>query len=237
MIGSILLTITQLYAQPSAEIALQNMHLWRGGEVADGLVVTADVGVSDCKERFRIGLWGGTNSVGSYKEFNYYASYNWQGLSLILFDTYNFSDGANYNNREFFNYRVGESGRFLDATIRYEFGEQLPLRASWSTILFGRDRDLTNSYNLYSTYCQLEYAIWRSEKWRIEVGVGGAFALASSGDKPNFYGSEAGLVQGTLRFERAIELGAYRLPIFLLGMVNPQANQGYLQVGASFVID
>ncbi|MDR1898252.1 MAG: hypothetical protein LBR10_15855, partial [Prevotellaceae bacterium] len=55
-------------AQVHSTATVQNMHLWRGIEVADGLVLTTDISITDKKEHFRLGLWGGTNATGTYKE-------------------------------------------------------------------------------------------------------------------------------------------------------------------------
>lgn len=40
---------------------LQNMHLWRGLQIADGGVLAADVSMGLFKDRLKIGLWGGTD--------------------------------------------------------------------------------------------------------------------------------------------------------------------------------
>ena len=45
----------------SYEGDLQTDHLWRGIEVADGLVITGDVNYSLCNGLFNLGFWGGTN--------------------------------------------------------------------------------------------------------------------------------------------------------------------------------
>ncbi len=232
--------ISVAYGQPSIRVNLQNMHLWRGGEVADGFVITSDVAFDFLQrsdsESLKLGFWGGTNAKGEYKEFNYYASYSVGGFSFVLADTYNFSTYATYNNQEFFNYRPSETGRFIDARFKYRFGENFPLLIGWSTVIFGRDRDLTNSRNIYSTYCSVEYPIYTNENWTIDLGAGGAFALAQSGNKPNFYGDKAGIVQVTLRVSNTLRLGNFKLPVFIMPMWNPQANKGYLQFGAMFEI-
>ncbi len=220
-------------AQPTMSANLQNMHLWRGGEVADGMVLTADVGFSALNKNLKFGFWGGANSVGVYKEFNYYASYSVKGLSFTLVDTYNFSEGAAYNNKEFFNYNAAETGRFLDATLKYKFNDNFPLTLSWSTVLFGRDRDASNSKNLYSTFCNIEYSVYRYEDWVVDLGVGGAFALAGGDDSPNFFGTGAGIVQTTAKISNKIDLLGYELPVFIMAMWNPQADKGYLQVGVT----
>lgn len=46
-----------LQAQLHFSASVQNMHLWRGIEVADGLVLTTEVSVTDPKEHFRLGMW------------------------------------------------------------------------------------------------------------------------------------------------------------------------------------
>ncbi len=218
-------------------VNLQNMHLWRGGEVADGFVVTTDVGFDflskSTSETLKLGFWGGANSVGEYKEFNFYASYSAKGFSFMLADTYNFSTYATYNNEEFFNYHPSQTGRFLDARLKYRFGESFPLLVGWSTVLFGRDRNADNSRNIFSTYCSVEYPIYTQDSWRIDAGVGAAFALAQSGNKPNFYGDESGVVQATLKVSNSVNIGTYKLPVFVLAMWNPQSNKGYLQVGVN----
>ena len=51
---------------------LQNMHLWRGLQVADGGVLAADLSLGLANDSFKIGLWGGSDFTGDYKEFDYY---------------------------------------------------------------------------------------------------------------------------------------------------------------------
>ncbi|MDD2953929.1 MAG: hypothetical protein PHC95_12340 [Parabacteroides sp.] len=163
---------TQVQAQLHFSGNVQSSHLWRGIEVANGLVFTTDISLSDAKNHFHIGLWGGANAQGTYKEFNNYVSYTYRGFSLALWDTYNFSPNATYNNKEFFNYKACETGRFLDAIACYRFEGRFPLLISWSTVIFGRDRNADNSANKYSTFCYAEYPVYQKGEWRADVGIG-----------------------------------------------------------------
>ena len=138
---------------------IANNHLWRGIEVSDGLVMTSSLSVHDRGEHIRFGLWGGTNTSGDYKEFNQFLELRWKRFKLAFWDTYNFSPGATYNNREFFNYSAATTGRFLDAIVSYQCGASFPLRLQASTILFGRDRDAENRKNRYSSYVYAEYPL------------------------------------------------------------------------------
>lgn len=226
-----------LSAQMNLKMNLQNMHLWRGMEVTDGMVLTTDLSLTDRNKHFRAGLWGGMNMNGSYKEFDYYVSYSYSGFSISLWDTYNFSPGAEYNNREIFNYKAKETGRFIDATVAYTISEKFPLTLNWSTILFGRDRDGLNAKNRYSTFVYAEYPVWKTSEWEVKPGIGGAFALSPGKNAEgisthqHFYGDTAGIVHLSLTTTYQLSAFQRKFPITLLALWNPQSNEGYLQVG------
>ena len=231
------IALGNLNAQVQMKGTLQNMHLWRGMEVTDGMVLTTDVSFTDRNERFRVGFWGGMNTSGNYKEFNNYLSYTYQRFNISLWDTYNFSKGATYNNEEFFNYNAKETGRFLDASIAYTWSEKFPLSLKWATVIFGRDRDGMNAKNRYSTFVYAEYPLFRSNEWEVRPGVGGAFALSPGKDAEgvsvgnHFYGTGAGIVH--LSITTTYQLVAFQrsFPISAMALWNPQSNKGYLQLG------
>jgi len=230
-------TCSEADAQFHLKANLQNLHLWRGMEVTDGMVLTTDLSVTDPSGKFTFGVWGGTNTKGSYKEFNHYVSYAVKGFKLALWDTYNFSPGASYNNQEYFNYRAHETGRFLDATLSYDFGPAFPLQFSWSTILFGRDRDKQNTQNLYSTFVYGEYAVYRRDSWKVSTGIGAAFALrpdrsrSASESAYHFYGETPGVVHLSLQAVYSLKVFERDFPITVMALWNPQSNQGYFQAG------
>ena len=218
-------------AQLHMKANLQTNHLWRGIVVADGLVITGDVNYSLCNGLFNLGFWGGTNTRGTYKEFNNHISFQYKGFSLALWDTYNFSTGATYNNKEFFNYKAHSTGRFLDAILNYYCGERFPLLISWSTIVFGRDRNKENTANKYSTFCYLEYPIYTKSRWHADAGIGGAFALNKAGSKTNFYGNTNGIVHVLLKVTFDWTLAKHTMPIHACMVWNPQADRAFFQLG------
>ena len=180
---------------------------------------------------FNLGFWGGTNTQGTYKEFNNHISFQYKGFSLALWDTYNFSTGATYNNKEFFNYKAHSTGRFLDAILNYYCGERFPLLISWSTIVFGRDRNKENTANKYSTFCYLEYPIYTKSRWHADAGIGGAFALNKAGSKTNFYGNTNGIVHVLLKVTFDWTLAKHTMPIHACMVWNPQADRAFFQLG------
>ncbi|MDO4164302.1 MAG: hypothetical protein Q4D56_07930 [Bacteroides sp.] len=217
------------------EANLRNNHLWRGIEVADGLVLTSDVNYTFLNGLVTFGFWGGTNTEGVYKEFNNHLSVQYKGFSFALWDTYNFSKNATYNNEEFFNYSAHSTGRFLDAIVSYRFGEKFPLLVSWATVIFGRDRNEDNTSNKYSTFCYLEYPVYKQDKWRVDVGLGGAFALKQCGSESNFYGDTSGIVHATISVGYDLAIGGYELPVNISTVWNPQADRAFFQIGVRLV--
>ena len=157
-------------------------------------------------------------------------------MGLALWDTYNFSPGATYNNKEYWNYSAHTTGRFLDATLSYRFQEEkFPLLLNWSTVVFGRDRNSDNTEQKYSTFVYAEYPVYQKDGWKVNAGVGGAFALNRAGEDAHFFGTTAGIVHVSLQASHDLKLGNYTIPVYVKGMWNPQSNQSYFQIGAEVI--
>lgn len=210
--------------------SLETTHLWRGLEVSKGLTLDNEVAISDNKNHFRFGLWGGMQISGDYKEFDYYASYTNGGLSVAVWDIYNFSDGIYGNPKQYriFNYDSKTTGHFIDACVSYNFGKKLPLTLSWATILAGRDRDLANSKNLYSTFVTVGYKVYEDENFVVNPTVSAAFALSSDGDSHrNFYGESAGINDVRMNVTYKLKVAKHPMPITATALWNPMNNKGY----------
>ncbi|WP_228413660.1 hypothetical protein [Chryseobacterium sp. CH21] len=165
-------------------LQLRNSHLWRGIEVSAGLIYTEDLHLD--YKNFYAGFWAGGNVDGSYKEFNNYIGYKNKHLTLELWDIYNFSPSATYNNKEFFTYSARETGRFWDFRSYYTISDQFPLVLSWNTVVFGRDRNSENTGNKYSSFVSGEYPVYKKDNLEVRGRVGYAFALDNHGEKNNF---------------------------------------------------
>lgn len=213
---------------------LQNMHLWRGLQVADGGILATDVNVGFLDDGLKVGLWGGTDFTGDYKEFDYYLSYSIAGFTVAVWDIYNYSPDLPYS-KDIFNYNKYSTSHFLDLSVAYNFDTkfEVPLRLYWATIFAGRDLN-TEGNNRYSTFVSAEYSVFRDEHWIVDVGLGGTFAF-NRGDADggaNFYGYD-GINQISLRTTYKLKLGRFDMPVFAHAMWNPDQRQGYLQVGVN----
>lgn len=219
------------------DLEIANNHLWRGIEVSDGLIMRSTLALHDKQEFIKVGIWGGSNTSGYYKELNFFAEFKYQGWKLALWDTYNFSSGADYNNQEFFNYKARDTGRFLDCNLSYHFGRHLPLILSWSTILWGRDRYnlyQADAKNRYSTFVYGEYKLYDRKDWRFDVGAGGTFVLnRREGESSTFYSHKAGIIHLQIRLQHLLKVTSdYKLPVFALVMFNPVEDRAFFQIGA-----
>lgn len=223
IIGNISLNAQEIHSA----LQLRNSHLWRGLEVSAGLIYTGDVHL-DFKN-FYGGFWAGGNVDGSYKEFNNYIGYKNKHLILELWDIYNFSPDAMYNNKEFFNYSAAETGRFWDLRSYYTISDQFPLILSWNTVVFGRDRNSTNTSNKYSSFVFGEYPVYEKEDLEVRGRIGYGFALNNQGEKSNFFAKESGFNEISLIISKKFNIKGFKIPVGIWGMWNPVNNNAFLQ--------
>ena len=212
-------------------LQVKNMHLWRGQQVTSAALGAVDLNIKDNKKRFTLGLWGGAGFNGKYKEFDYYVSFEKSGFSIAVWDIYNFSDDVAHNNSQMFNYRADQTGHFIDVAVAYQLQGKLPLKMSWATVLYGRDRGALNEKNLYSTYVSVDCPVLKHNVVNLDFGIAGAFALnKESGTKANFYGNTAGIVNINVTASKVLQLGKYKLPVAVMAMWNPENNSANLQL-------
>lgn len=210
---------------------VKNMHLWRGQEVTSAALGAVDLNASTKNKMFTLGVWGGAGFNGTYREFDYYVKFQKSGFSLEVWDIYNFSKDAPHQNDKIFNYSTRTTGRFIDIAAAYQFQGKLPIKLSWSTVVFGRDRGKNQEKQLYSTYVAAECPVLRHEIVNLDFGIAGAFALDKESDsKRNFYGDTAGIVNVSLTASKVLTIFNYKLPVAVTTMWNPEKNTGNIQV-------
>ncbi len=206
-------------------------HLWRGLEVSNSALIDVDIHLRSRDKSFAAGLWSGASFDGKFREFDYYLSFSKNGFTIALWDIYNFSPDATYNNSEVFNYKAHETGHFIDLSLSYRFQHDVPLRLGWATILHGRDRGATNEKNIYSTYVFADYPVVRNKVVDVEIGLAGAFSLNPyKGCHANFYSQHNGIVDIHLLLSKDIKIGNYVLPVSVLTLWNPANNNANIQL-------
>lgn len=211
-------------------LQVKNMHLWRAFRVTDAPMTGAHVSYVSRNGKFGAGFWGGAGFTGEYTEIDYYVSYSTNGFTLSLWDINNYSD---YPDAGIFDYDRSTTSHFVDLTLAYAFRE-IPLKASWSTILLGRDTYVSDGgklENAFSNYIELSHTLLKNERSSLEVYIAGAFSFENN---TSFYGDKAinnfGLVYGK---DVKVFKDVY-LPTSAKVMWNPGARFASLQVALNF---
>lgn len=208
---------------------LRNSHLWRGLEVATGLVYTGNLELTG--ENFYGGFWGGGNATGTYTEFDYYIGYKNlnKRVKVELWDIYNFSPEATYNNTQYFNYSRAGTGRFWDFRSYYTISKRFPLELSFNSVVFGRDRNLDNTQNKFSYFASIEYPFLRRNDLAVRGRVGYADALRPSGEPSNFFATNRGFSEVSLIIEKKLPVGTWEIPLGFWAMWNTVDQNAFLQ--------
>ncbi|BAV05439.1 hypothetical protein FLA_1446 [Filimonas lacunae] len=211
---------------------LKSMHLWRGLAVTNTATLAIDGGISTRDQKLKAGIWGGYGLTGVYKEFDYYVAYSpLKNLTFAVWDIYNYSTDATWNNHNFFDYKDSTSGHFIDVSANWKVSEKLPLTLYWATVVHGRDRGVLNQKNLYSTYVQASYPVVQNKNVNFDLIVGGAFAFRhDEGYKNNFYGPNDGFTNIGFKLTRVLELGKYKIPVSAQPSWNPVRKAGNIQL-------
>lgn len=212
----------------------ETAHLWRGYEVSDGFTLTGNMSVT-FGDKFTVGIWGGRELDGSYKEFDYYASFSTNGFTAALWDIYNNSAGTDMW-LNVFNYNKHSTGHFLDAEISYNFSSacNVPLTLAWNTIVQGRDLD--GDTQQYSTYVRASYTVFENDVVAVTPAIGGAFKFAGDG-KCNFYDAnhKAGITDIDLAVTYKAHLGKYELPLTATAIWSPSQKSGHMAISATLL--
>lgn len=243
-------------------LELKNAHIWRGLDVTHNLLIDADIRLMDKSKTFGVGIWAATTFTSDFREFDYYVGYYKGGFSFEIWDIFNFSEknefdpftNTGYNTKKAFDYGARSTGHFIDARLNYRLPGSFPLKLSWNTVIFGRDRARLSIYDpvtgdfhqkysssRYSTYAEISYPILKGNVVDVNIGVGGAFALKEGkidGQKVkgHFYGESAGIVNATLAVSKTLKFGeSYNLPITATAVWNPEANKTYMEIAMKVV--
>ncbi|TRX62625.1 hypothetical protein FNH22_00595 [Fulvivirga sp. M361] len=211
-------------------LQVKNMHLWRGFRVTDAPMTGARVHYTSRNGKFDAGFWGGAGFNGDYTEIDYYVSYATNGFSIALWDINNYS---NFPDAEIFDYDKSTTSHFVDLTIAYTF-QQFPLKASWSTILLGRDTYVTESgglENAYSNYIELSYNLLEKEHSTLNVSIAGTF---SPRHDAHFYGSRT-INNFAITYSKEVKLlKELSLPVSAMALWNADQKFASIQIAIDF---
>lgn len=226
---------TNEYNPVEVHMQLKSSYFWRGMTISDVPFVLVSANFSSKDGNFKFGARGSNAFNGTYKQFDYFASYKVKNLRFVVYEIYNYSTYL-APKADLFDYNAATTRHFVDATVGYKVSEKFPLDISWSTIVFGRDRDalpgdvreegkdpVRNGKNRYSTYVQLSYP-YQVKDVKLDFFIGGVFAL--NGEKDTFYSDKPGIASVGFNATKAFKFGNYTLPIMASPTWNTLKNTG-----------
>lgn len=211
-------------------VQLKSMHLDRGFAVTGAPMIGIDLHYRSENKKMKAGVWGGTGTTGTYREFDHYLTYQNHGFKVELWDINNFSDKIP-NNKKFFNYNARETGHLIDLKLSYKYSEKFPLTVLSSTMIYGWDRGKRNKQNLYSTYLQLTYGFINKGSVAVDIFAAGVFALnPEKGSSANLYLPKSNLVNLGVTVFKTLKVADFDLMISATPAWNPGLEQGNIQL-------
>ncbi|PID93254.1 MAG: hypothetical protein CSA95_08345 [Bacteroidetes bacterium] len=202
-------------------LSLQNQHYWRGIKTGQGLSLELGGNLQITKS-LQAGIWNGIALNSSYKEVDFYLSWNQKNLTITLLDYYCpreriFSD-------EFTDVKSHTTPHLTDLQIAYNI-PRTPFTLMASTLFWGCDLNAKGK-NYYSTYLELGYTQSFDEmNTRILLG----YSLWEG-----IYGSKRGIVNMEIAAEYPlIKREAFALLVNTHFIYNPLKKKLYFGAGVS----
>ena len=185
---------------------LETTHLWRGLEVSKGLTFDNEFSLSDNNNHFRVGLWGGMQINGDYKEFDYYVNFNHSGFNLAVWDIYNVKAGFPLT----LYWSTILAGRDRGTANKQN------IYSSW----------VQASYKFYEDE---QFRVDGS------VAGAFALNNYDENANDHFYGKSSGINDVRLGCTYKLKVGKHPMPVTAQGVWNPEANKGYFRVGITLL--
>ncbi|MEW5844853.1 MAG: hypothetical protein AB1777_01160 [Bacteroidota bacterium] len=195
-------------------------HLWRGMRNNTSPAVQPTIRFEG--QKIYGGFWA-SYSLGSenIQEIDIYTGMKYKNLSLAIFDYYNPIDTIGWQG-DFFEFRNSKTRHTLDAILTLNQTEHFPLNITLSTMFYGFDKDSTTRHNLYSTYIELEYMVFKSDQTSISIHLGGT-------PYKSYYANRASLVNTGLTVNRNIHINTtLTIPVKGSFILNPYTHQVFL---------
>lgn len=206
----------------SASLDIYSRYLWRGTDF--GGSPSIQPGISYTIGGLEAGVWAAYTTNGNQtQECDLYLSYTMlKDMVTITATDYFFPMDGFMNN--YFDYADTTTGHVFELSASFNGTENLPLGILIATNVFGADAKKENGDAYYSTYLELNYQF-------DHIKLFAGFNPIKSG----FYGDHVGFCNLGATIEKEIKLtDHFSLPLSVSFITNPQKENIFLVVGASF---
>ncbi|MBP9030392.1 MAG: hypothetical protein KBG14_11670 [Bacteroidales bacterium] len=195
-------------------------HLWRGMRNNTSPAVQPTIRFEGNK--IYGGFWASYSlDSENVQEIDIYTGTKYKNLSFAIFDYYNPIDTIGWQG-DFFEFRNSKTRHTLDAILTLNQTENFPFNITLSTMFYGFDKDSTTRHNLYSTYIELEYMVFKRDETSISIHLGAT-------PYKSYYANRAALVNSGITVIRNIHINSYlTIPVKGSFILNPYTHQVFL---------
>jgi hypothetical protein len=226
LMGAVLLTagMVSLKAQDTikATAEIVSSYIWRGSLATPSPTPNFQPTLAYGHGALEIGIWGSTDFVGDYKEFDPYVSYTINSSLKVTLTDYDWS----FSHAKYFNYKKDETGHMFEGSVAYTGPSSLPISISLNTMFYGYDKKDTANTQAYSTYIELGYTKGAASFF---------FGFTPWKSMYTGYSKDLAVVNIGATLSRAIKVTSdFSLPVRATFVVNPSAQDAHLIFGITF---
>ena len=206
-------------------LEFQTKYMWRGIEYGTAPVLFPQISYNNWG--LNIYAMGGYAVNGSHAEVDLGISYTFYGVTIGLNDYY--YPTATSQNDKYFNFKHGETGHYLEATVGY-FPEKLPFWILASTYIAGADLYPESTKNAYSSYLEagLHYDFLNDHQIALACG------MALNKSFYNDYEKSFSFSNVMLQYTYNLQIKWWTLPLKAALVYNPYRNKFYFTASAYF---
>ncbi len=202
----------------SASAELTSKYLWRGQEYGEAPTVFPTLGFAT--GGLSVYATGAYTIDNSWRETDLGVGYTIGDFSVGIVDY--FYPTPTGNSDKLFNFKKDETGHLFEGSLSYA-PSALPITAMVSTFFYGADKNMEGE-QAWSAYAEIGYHYDFSETNILSL------ALGASLNKSLYNNFETGfsVVNIALKYQTAIPMGDYNLPVSAQYVINPQKEKSYL---------
>ena len=196
---------------------LVSSYVWRGMYQAGASFQPA---LSLSTSGLTIGAWGSTDFSVSFKEIDFYLSYEYRGFKAGVSDYWYTGEGESY-------FKHARGAHNLEASLGYTFSERFPLSVEVLTLFYGDDDKDDEEKQQYSTYISTTFP-FSIGKFDFEAGLCITPYKGIYSDKFNVVAISAKTIK-----KLPLSTG-YTLPIFVELLFSPAQDNAFVIFGIQF---
>lgn len=151
----------------SLQTTFASKHMWRGFPA--GTAPTIEPMITFTYGNLNVYAWAAYAINHSYREIDFFVTYDWEYLRLGLFDYYCPQEGSKIV--DFTRFKGVETQHLFEAQAVFKGGKNLPFILTTACFIGGSDVDESGE-QLYSTYIELAYSFvkWKNT-FNLEIGM------------------------------------------------------------------